>query len=48
MRNIIFYEFLNFRPVGTVATVAFETAKIAYIAVATENKHLTQEARFSF
>ena len=48
MRNIIFYQFLYFRPVGTRA-IAFETAKkIAYIAVATENKHLAQEARFSF
>ena len=47
MRNIIFYEFLNFRPVST-GGIAFETAKIAYIAVATENKHLAQEARFSF
>ena len=47
MRNISFYEFLNFRPVGTGA-IAFETAKIAYIAGATENKQLVQEARFSF
>ena len=28
--------------------IAFETAKIAYIAGATENKQLVQEARFSF
>ena len=47
MHNIIFYEFLNFRPVGTGPT-AFETAKIAYIAGATENKQLDQEARFYF
>ena len=47
MRNIIFYEFLNFRPVGNAAIV-FETAKIAYIAGATENKQLVKEARFSF
>ena len=47
MRNIIFYEFLNFRPVGTGA-MAFETAKIAYIAGATENKRLVQEGPFSF
>ena len=48
MRNIIIYEFLNIRPVGTGAT-AFETAKIAYIVVATEkNKHLAKKARFSF
>ena len=47
MRNIMFYEFLYFRPVGTRA-IAFETAKIAYIVVNTKNKHLTQEARFSF
>ena len=42
MRNIIFYEFLNFQPVGSGA-IAFETAKIAYIAGATENKQLVQE-----
>ena len=47
MRNIIFYEFLNFRLAGTGA-LAFETAKVAYIAGATENKQLVQEARFSF
>ena len=47
MRNIIFYEFLSFRPAGTGA-IAFETAKLAYIAGATENKQLVQEARFSF
>ena len=47
MRNIIFYEFLNFRPVGTGAImIAFKTAKIAYIAGATENQQLVQEARF--
>ena len=28
--------------------IAFETAKIAYITGATENKQLVQEARFSF
>ena len=48
MRNIIFYEFLNFQPVGTGAIVAFETAKITYIAGATENKQLVQEGLFSF
>ena len=42
MRNIIFYEFLNFQPVGSGA-IAFETPKIAYIAGATENKQLVQE-----
>ena len=47
MRNIIFYEFLYFRPVGTSA-IAFKTARIAYIVVTTKNKHLTQEARFFF
>ena len=47
MGNIIFYEILNFQPVGSGA-MAFETAKIAYIAGATENKQLVQEARFSF
>ena len=47
MRNIIFYEFLNFWPVSTGA-IAFETAKIAYIAGATENKQLVQQSRFSF
>ena len=47
MRNIIFYEFLNFRPVGT-GVIAFETSEIAYIAGATENKQLVQEGRFSF
>ena len=47
MRNIIFYEFLNFRPAGTGA-IAFETTKFAYIARATENKQLAQEAQFSF
>ena len=47
MRNIIFYEFLNFRPAGTGA-LAFETAKLAYIAGATENKQLALEAQFSF
>ena len=47
MRNRIFYEFLNFRPVGTGA-IAFETAKIAYIVGATENKRLVQEGPFSF
>ena len=47
MRNIIFYEFLNFRPAGTGA-IAFETTKLAYIAGATENKQLAQEAQFSF
>ena len=47
MRNIFFYEFLNFRPVITGA-IAFETAKIANIGGAIENKHLAQEARFSF
>ena len=47
MRNIIFYEFLNSRSVGT-GGIAFETAKIAYIAAAIENKQLVQEARFSF
>ena len=44
MRNIIFYQFLNFR----TGAIAFETAKIAYIAVATQNKHLAQEIRVSF
>ena len=47
MRNIIFYEFLNFPPVGT-GSIAFETAKIAYIAGTTENKQLIQETLFSF
>ena len=49
MRNVFFLrlEFLNFLPVGT-GPIAFETAKIAYIAGATENKQLVQEARFSF
>ena len=47
MRNISFYEFLNFWPAGASA-IAFETAKVAYIARATENKQLVQEARFSF
>ena len=47
MQNIIFYEFLHFRPAGTGA-IAFENAKLAYIAGATENKQLVQEARFSF
>ena len=35
MRNLIFYEFLNFWLVGTGA--------IAYTAGATENKHLAQD-----
>ena len=48
MRNIIFYEFLNFQPVGTGAILALETAKITYIAGATENKQLVQEGLFSF
>ena len=47
MRNKFFYEFFNFRPASTGA-IAFETAKIANIGVAIENKHLAQEARFSF
>jgi len=47
MRNIFFYEFLNFRPASTGA-IAFETAKSADIGGAIENKHLDQEARFSF
>ena len=47
MRNIIFHEFSNFRPVGTDA-MAFETSKIAYIASGTENKQLVQEGPFSF
>ena len=47
MRNISFYECLNFRPAGASA-IAFETAKVAYIVGATENKQLVQEARFSF
>ena len=47
MRNIIFYKFLNFRPAGTGA-IAFETAELAYIAGATKNKQLVQEAQFSF
>ena len=42
MRNLIFYEFLNFGLVGTGA-IAFETAKIAYTAGATENKHFAQD-----
>ena len=46
MRNIFFYEFLNFRPAGASA-IAFETANVAYNAGATENKQLEQEARFS-
>ena len=48
MRNIIFYEFLNFQLVGIGAIVAFDTAKITYIASATENKQLVQEDLFSF
>ena len=44
MQNILFYEFLNFRPVS----ISFETAKIANIGDAIENKHFAQEARFSF
>ena len=47
MRNIILYEFLNFRPTGTGA-IAFETTKLAYIAGATGNKQLDQKAQFSF
>ena len=47
MQNLIFYEFLNFWLVGTGA-IAFETANIAYVAGAIENKHLAQDARFSF
>ena len=45
MLYIFFYEFLNFRPASTGA-IAFETAKIANIGGAIENKHLAQEARF--
>ena len=47
MRKIFFYEFLNFRPAGASA-IAFETAKVAYIVGATENKRLVQEGPFSF
>ena len=47
MRNIFFYEFLNFRPDGSGA-IAFETAKIANVGGAIENKLLAQEARFAF
>ena len=32
----------------STGAIAFETAKITYIAGATENKQLVQEARFSF
>ena len=34
--------------VGWHRAIAFETAKLAYVAGATENKQLVQEARFSF
>ena len=47
MRNIIFLRIFEFRPAGTGA-IAFETAKLAYIAGATENKQLALEAQFSF
>ena len=33
---------------GVTGAIAFETAKIAYIAGATENKQLVQEGLFSF
>ena len=51
MRNIIFYEFLNCRPVGTGATAPLQPLKLQKsptLPGGTENKHLAQEARISF
>ena len=48
MRNIIFLRIFEFSAGWHRRNIAFETAKIAYIAGATENKQLVQEARFSF
>ena len=51
MRNIIFLRIFELSACWHrrySAFTAFETAKIAYIAGGTENKHLAQEARISF